>query len=88
MKVITCIQAFYEIKLQKTSDFENALMECEKEDLVEFIINSQNRQCFKEYQDKGDYNEEFTKIYGYYGDKIKLEKGKYYLNNKLLQMNK
>jgi len=64
MKVETIIQAFYEQKLQKTSDFENALKECSKEGLIDFIMSLQCKQVFNSFQDKGNYNPEFVEIFG------------------------
>lgn len=64
MNVITIIQAYYDMKLPNTSDFENALMECSKEELVEFIMNAQCQGKFKDEQDKGSYNSEYIEIYG------------------------
>jgi hypothetical protein len=46
-QVIKYIKDFYNMDLQKTSDFENALKECSKDDLVDFIIEHQGRGCFK-----------------------------------------
>ena len=47
-KVIQAVKDFYDMKLLKNSDFENALKDCSKEELVEFIMAHQSRGCFKE----------------------------------------
>jgi len=45
-QVIDAVSDFYNMKLQKTSDFEQELEECSKEDLIEFIMEHQARGCF------------------------------------------
>ena len=44
---IKAVKDYYDGKLQTTKDFEDALEECSKGELVEFIIQHQCRGCFR-----------------------------------------
>ena len=64
MKIETAIQGYYEQRLSKCSDLEFALLENSKEELVQFIMDEQCRGRFSDWQDKGNYNQEFIEIWG------------------------
>lgn len=50
-KVINIVKNFYSLQLPRTKDFEDALLDCEKEELVEFIMHQQSRGVFSSWQD-------------------------------------
>lgn len=45
-KTQQAVQDYYNFKLQKETDFENALKECNKDDLIDFIMTMQCRGAF------------------------------------------
>lgn len=50
MSIESTINDFYNMRLVTTQDFENALLDFSKEELVGFIIEQQSRGMFKSLQ--------------------------------------